>query len=241
MARGRAGLVETHMNTASYTSGVGAAKPAPAPADLPRSASHALRVFFGSLSPRIISVLALAALIWRIALGGWSAWDAVIAAALVAYWPLNEWLIHVLILHYKPRTIFGHRFDFHLPRTHREHHANPWYLPRVFIPRHVFTFTVPLFALILWLVPDLRLGLTFVATYLLLGLHYEWCHYLAHIGWCPPIEYYRRRVREHRLHHFRNENYWWGVSMGIGDRLLGTAPDPAQVDRSLTTGSAGLR
>lgn len=229
------------MNTDTYTSGVGAAKPAAAPKDIPRTANEAVRVFFSNLSPRTLIVFALAALIWRIALGGWSVWDAVIVAALVAYWPINEWLIHVVILHYKPRTIFGYRLDFHLPRTHREHHANPWYLPRVFIPRHVFPTTLPLFMLIVWLSPDRGLALTFTTAYLLLGLHYEWCHFLAHIGWCPPVEYYRRRVREHRLHHFRNENFWWGVSMGWGDRMLRTAPDPAQVDRSLTTGSAGMR
>lgn len=216
--------------------GVGAAKPAPAPKDLPRDANAAVRVFFSNLSPQIITTLAVAVLAWRIALGGWSVWDAVIVAALLAYWPFNEWFIHVFMLHYKPRVVFGRKLDFHLPRTHREHHANPWYLPRVFIPKHIFPWVIPVYALILWLVPDLRLGLTFVGAYLLLGLHYEWVHYLAHIGWCPNVGYYQRRVREHRLHHFRNENYWWGVSMGLGDRLLGTAPDPAAVDRSLTTG-----
>lgn len=215
---------------------VGAAKPAPMPKDVPRTALVAVRVFFSNLSPQIISIAALAAVIWRLSLGGWGLWDALIVAALVAYWPINEWLIHVFMLHYKPVTLFGRKLDFYLPRTHREHHANPWHLPRVFIPRHIFPWVLPVYALILWLVPDLRLGLTFVAAYLLLGLHYEWCHYLAHIGWCPPLGYYQRRVREHRLHHFRNENYWWGVSMGVADRWFGTAPDPANVDRSLTTG-----
>lgn len=229
------------MDTHTYTEGVGAAKPAQQPKDLPRTAGEAVRVFFGSLSPRLLSAMIVIALGWRLAVGGWSLWDAAIVAALVAYWPINEWLIHVVLLHYKPRTVFGKRWDFHLPRTHREHHANPWYLPRVFIPRHVFPTTAPIFLAIVLLSPDRGLALTFVSAYLLLGLHYEWCHYLAHIGWCPPLEYYRRRVREHRLHHFRNENYWWGVSMGLGDRYFRTAPDPAAVDRSLTTGSAGMR
>lgn len=229
------------MNDSAIGQGVGAARPAPQPKHLPRTAREALRTFLSTPSPLLVITMALTALAARIALGGWSVWDAVIAVALLAWWPINEWLIHVFVLHYKPRRIFGRTFDFPLPRKHRAHHADPWDLSLVFIPRHVFFWTPPLFALIVWLAPDRGLALTFVATYLLLGVHYEWSHYLAHIGWCPPLEYYRRRVREHRLHHFRNENYWWGVSMGLGDRLLGTAPDVAQVDRSQTTGSAGLR
>ena len=215
---------------------VGAAKPAAMPKDLPRTRDEALRVFFTNVSPLVISFFALAATGWRVALGDWGLWDAVIVIALVAYWPINEWLIHVFLLHYRPVSIGGRKIDFLLPQTHRAHHADPWHLPRVFIPRHIFPLVLPIYALILWLVPDLRLGLTFVAAYLWLGLHYEWVHYLAHIGWCPDVAYYQQRVREHRLHHFRNENYWWGVSMGLGDRLLGTAPDPAAVDRSATTG-----
>jgi hypothetical protein len=215
---------------------VGQAKPAPMPRDVPRTAGAAVRVFLSHSSPRALLLMLAAALAARIALGGWSAWDALIVAAVLAWWPLNEWLIHVFMLHYRPRMLFGRRIDFHLPRTHRQHHADPWHLPRVFIPRHIFPLTLPIFLLIVLLSPDRGLALSFVAMYLLLGLHYEWCHYLAHIGWCPPLSYYQRRVREHRLHHFRNENYWWGVSMGLADRLLGTAPDPAQVDRSGTTG-----
>ena len=65
-------------------------------------------------------------------------------------------------------------------------------------------------------------------------------HYLAHIPWCPDNSYYQRRVREHRWHHFRNENYWWGVSMGLGDRVLGTAPAVEEVGRSGTTSTLGM-
>lgn len=225
------------MNANAYTDGVGQAKPAPQPKDVPRTAGEALRVFLSFASPRTLIVMTLPAVIARLWLGGWTVWDAVIVLAIVAYWPINEWLIHVFMLHYKPVTVFGRKIDFYLPRTHREHHANPWHLPRVFIPWHIFPLTAPSFLLILWIVPDIRLGLSFVSFYLLMSLHYEWCHYLAHIGWCPPVGYYQRRVREHRLHHFRNENYWWGVSMGMGDRLFGTAPDPATTGMSGSTGN----
>jgi hypothetical protein len=111
----------------------------------------------------------------------------------------------------------------------------------VFIPRHVHVLTVPGIALLLWLLwPWKELVLSGEVSYLLLGLHYEWVHYLAHIPWCPGIGHYQRRVREHRYHHFRNENYWWGVSMGSGDRFFRTAPAAGDIDRSGTTGTLGL-
>jgi hypothetical protein len=47
-------------------------------------------------------------------------------------------------------------------------------------------------------------------------------------------------VREHRWHHFRNENYWWGVSMGMGDRLFRTAPAVEETGRSGTAATLGI-
>jgi hypothetical protein len=178
---------------------------------------------------------------WRLSLAppGWK--DAAAALAVLAFFPFNEWLIHVFVLHYRPRQLFGRAIDFHLALTHRRHHADPWNLRWVFIPRRVHLLTVPTIALILWaLWPWKDIALTVIASYLLLGLHYEWVHYLAHIPWCPKIGYYQRRVREHRYHHFRNENYWWGVSMGLGDRVLRTAPAVENTGRSGTTKTLGI-
>ncbi|MGH8456612.1 MAG: sterol desaturase family protein [Stenotrophobium sp.] len=205
------------------------------PDTLPRDAHTALRVFWSHPSPQLIALFVLIFGALRLWLGhlGWV--DALVALAAVAYFPFNEWLIHVHMLHYKPRRIFGRTIDFYLPITHRRHHADPWNLKWVFIPRHVHLLTLPLIALILWtLWPWKEWVLSYVTVYLLLGLHYEWVHYLAHIPWCPQSRYYQRRVREHRLHHFRNENYWWGVSMGLGDSVFGTAPPVEDVGRSGT-------
>ncbi len=42
-----------------------------------------------------------------------------------------------------------------------------------------------------------------------------------------------------RYNHFRNENYWCGVSMGMCDRLFGTAPQVDDISRSGTTHRVG--
>jgi len=216
------------------------------PDTLPRDARTALRAFVSHASPRLILLFIAPLAAWRIGLGalGWG--DLAVALALIAYFPFNEWLIHVFMLHYKPRKVFGRTVDFYLPVTHRRHHADPWNQKWVFIPRHVHFWVLPVMALILWAGwPVKELVLTGLVTYLLLGLHYEWVHFLSHIPWCPsgPMvgAYYQRRVREHRYHHFRNENYWWGVSMGLGDRVLRTAPPVEDVGRSGTTSTLGLR
>jgi hypothetical protein len=216
------------------------------PDTLPRDGRTALRVFAAHPSPLLIALFVAVLGAWRIAYGAFGWGDAAVALAIVAYFPFNEWLIHVLMLHFRPRRLFGRTIDFYLPKTHRRHHADPWNLKWVFIPRHIHFWTVPQVALILWLLwPWKELALTGLTTYLLLGLHYEWVHFLAHIPWCPSRgvvgAYYQRRVREHRYHHFRNENFWWGVSMGLGDRVLRTAPPVEDVGRSGTTSTLGLR
>ncbi|MEQ1440131.1 sterol desaturase family protein [Fontimonas sp. SYSU GA230001] len=212
------------------------------PDTLPRTRGDALKLFWSHPSSLLIAGFVLLFGIWRVALGGLGWIDAAIAFGVLAYFPVNEWLIHVFMLHYKPRKLFGRTIDFYLPVTHRRHHADPWNLKWVFIPRHVHALVLPTIGLLLWaLWPWKQWALTAVTTYLLLGLHYEWVHYLSHIPWCPEISYYQRRVREHRYHHFRNENYWWGVSMGLGDRLFGTAPRVEDIARSGTTRNLGLR
>ena len=211
------------------------------PDSLPRDGRSALAVFLRHPSPLLIALFVVLCGAARLALGPLTWKDALVALAAVAYFPFNEWLIHVHMLHYKPRKLFGRSVDFYLPKTHRRHHADPWNLKWVFIPRHVHVLTMPLIGvlvLVLW--PWKELVLTYEAVYLVLGLHYEWVHYLAHIPWCPDNAYYQRRVREHRWHHFRNENYWWGVSMGLGDRVLGTAPAVEGVGRSGTTSTLGM-
>ena len=38
----------------------------------------------------------------------------------------------------------------------------------------------------------------------------------------------------HRLHHYRNEQYWFGITNTLGDQVLGTAPDKDDVPVSKT-------
>jgi hypothetical protein len=64
---------------------------------------------------------------------------------------------------------------------------------------------------------------------------YEWTHYLVHSDYRPRSRWYRSVWRNHRLHHYKNEHYWFTVtSAGTADRLFGTYPDPTTVEKSAT-------
>jgi sterol desaturase/sphingolipid hydroxylase (fatty acid hydroxylase superfamily) len=113
----------------------------------------------------------------------------------------------------------------------------------IFIPLPALVFAGALIAGIALLVPDRALGATFAATAVTLGLVYEWIHYLVHTDYRPKTAPYRAIWRHHRLHHFKNENYWFTVTTAsTADRVLGTQPDPSEVPTSptATTASAGL-
>lgn len=212
-----------------------------AASDAPRTLSDAAACFIRHASPLLLVGSGVTALVLRAVVGGFSLWDLVPVVGIGLFWPLNEWLIHVLILHYKPVRIGGRVLDFPVPRMHRAHHRDPRDLEILFIPLHSFLYTLPLlWGLAFLLAPTSGLALTAIATVLAFGLHYEWIHFLAHTAYPPRTSHYRRVLHHHRLHHFRSEKYWYGVSMLGADRLLGTSPEPADVPPSPTCRSLGI-
>ena len=214
------------MSTSAEGVGIGAS---------PRTIREALPVFVTHASPRILLGCLAVAIAARVAVGGLSLLDLLPLAGLALYWPVQEWLIHVFILHAKPKRIFGRTFDGRVPRKHRAHHREPWRLELLFIPLHSFVYSVPALVGLWWLVtPTAALALTGIAAHLALALHYEWVHFLVHTRVQPRTAYYQRLWKNHRRHHFKNEHYWFGVTMLGGDRLLGTSPDLASVATSNT-------
>ncbi len=208
------------------------------PAGSPRTWREALPIFLRHGSPRLLLGALAVALAVRAALGPASLWDLAPIVGVLALWPLQEWAIHVFILHWKPRTLLGRRLDFAVPRKHRRHHRDPWNYEILFIPLQSFVVTLPLLVA-LWyaITPGPELAWTGIATHLLLALHYEWVHFLIHTRVQPRSAYYARLWRNHRLHHFKNETQWFGVTRLEADRWLGTARRPEEVPPSPTARS----
>lgn len=194
----------------------------------------ALAEFLQHPSPRLLAselvVLAAVRVLWP----HWSAADAIVVAALIAFNPFAEWLIHVFVLHCPAD---GSRRDRIAGYYHRRHHEDPRDLRFQFIPRAVVLGGLPLHALI---VLGFRrpAAVTAVLTVVGLTLVYEWVHFLIHTDYAPRHGLYRRLHRAHRLHHFRNEKYWLGVATRFGDRVLGTNPRKEDVEVSPTAKTA---
>ncbi|HMC69660.1 MAG TPA: fatty acid hydroxylase family protein, partial [Mycobacteriales bacterium] len=63
---------------------------------------------------------------------------------------------------------------------------------------------------------------------------YEWTHFLIHSTYVPRSRYYRYIWRAHRLHHYKNEKYWFGVTVHLADHVLRTFPQRDAVETSPT-------
>lgn len=187
-------------------------------------------------SPWMILATLVTAAVWRVAEGDWRLADLWAPVILVATFPVLEWVIHVFILHFKPFKVAGVKIDSELARDHRRHHADPRNIPLVFIPwRSLIAVIAGEFAIALFAFPRLGQGLTFLFATAATGLIYEWSHYLIHSDYKPKTATYKAIWRNHRLHHYKNEHYWFTVTTtATADRLFGTYPDPAEVKASAT-------
>jgi hypothetical protein len=190
------------------------------------------RTYLGKRSPQLMFVAIAAATVARLVVGRWSALDLVVVAIVLAVNGAFEWMVHLFLLHAPEGSIRMRVFGTSV--GHRHHHLNPpdlhWLMLR---PVEVIQF-LPMLALVAaiftvpWMWPA---GLpligpyltTLVAVFVALA-HYEWTHLLVHARYRPSSRLYARLARNHRLHHFRNERYWLGVTSNSGDRILRTLP-----------------
>ena len=201
--------------------------------------SH-FRRFWQFPTPRLIAGLTAAAIIFRLTQGPPRLSDLIVGGGIICAQPLTEWLIHVFVLHAKPKRIFGRTIDIVSARGHREHHEDPSNLDLVFVPPWAFLYVTPITtALILLLVRPWHLAATALMVSEVMLLLYEWTHYLIHTSYKPRGRYYKHLWRNHRLHHYRNEHYWFGVTVTLGDKLLRTSPKKSAVPVSPTARTLG--
>lgn len=205
------------------------------------SFSEALRVFLRYPTPWIIALAVVVGWSGRIWLGNWTWWDGLVAGVILGFWPMQEWLIHVLVLHFKPFEIFGRRIDLHVAKKHRAHHNEPWRIADVFIPTRTLLVSLPTATAVWFLVaPTWELAFGGLAFYSTMTLVYEWVHFLVHTNYRPKTPILKRLRKNHRLHHFKHEQNWFGVTMLSGDRIMGTAPAPNEVETSETVDTLGV-
>jgi len=199
-----------------------------------------LRTFSQQPSPRFIAVVLAGCVVGRAAEGRWSWRDLVVAGVILGMEPFTEWVIHVFLLHARPRHVFGRKVDLLVARKHRLHHQDPRAINLIFVPLPVvIPGLIMVVVVTLLLAPHRNLGLTGLVTGIAMLLTYEWTHYLIHSRYRPRSRYYRYIHRAHRLHHFKNERYWFGVTIHLADHALGTFPAKESVPTSPTARTLG--
>ncbi|WP_037603885.1 sterol desaturase family protein [Streptacidiphilus rugosus] len=203
--------------------------------------ADAARLFVRYPSPRVLLPAAAVAAAVRVAAGGWSRRDAKVAAGLVALEPFVEWMIHVHVLHQRPRTVKGRTIDSLLASKHRAHHRSPRDPELVFIPEQAIVPVVAgLAAANTLALRSPRAALTGTAASLLLLSAYEWTHFLIHSSYSPKSALYKAVRRTHQLHHYRNENYWFGIITPVSDTVLHTNPAKDETPPSKTAKTLGI-
>ncbi|MUL85535.1 MULTISPECIES: sterol desaturase family protein [unclassified Mycolicibacterium] len=196
----------------------------------------AAREFIRHPSPWMLGTALIVSVSARLAAADWQFTDLLVPVAMLVVFPLAEWIIHVFVLHWRPRKFGRCIVDSLLARDHRRHHVDPRDIPLIFIPWRALLWILPVaVGVALLAFPRPGLGLTFLSFLTVLGLSYEWCHYLVHSDYKPKTRAYRAVWRNHRQHHYKNEHYWFTVTTaGTADRALRTYPDPATVATSPT-------
>jgi hypothetical protein len=204
------------------------------PADRVRTLSEARRAFLAHGSPWLLVTALAVGLAAQVAVGSWRWAQLAVVLAVLAAQPFVEWLVHVYVLHARPRRIGPVSLDLYQARKHRAHHAAPRDLDILFIPLRGHLAGAVVVAGVCLLLPDAATRLALVVSVAASSLAYEWVHFLIHTDYKPRTALYRRLYVGHRLHHYRNENYWFGVSRRLGDTVLRTDPAKDEVPLSPT-------
>jgi hypothetical protein len=102
------------------------------------------RAFWRYPSPWMIAGFLVTAVAARVLVGGWAWTDLLAPVVFLAIFPLVEWVIHVFVLHWRPRRVAGVEVDTLLARDHRRHHADPRDVPLVFIPWRALVWVIAL-------------------------------------------------------------------------------------------------
>jgi 4-hydroxysphinganine ceramide fatty acyl 2-hydroxylase len=81
---------------------------------------------------------------------------------------------------------------------------------------------------------DIAYALGIYAGLSLALLYYEWTHYVAHRPIQPRTPWGKWMKKIHIWHHYKNENYWYGVTNPALDMMFGTFKHEKDVPRSET-------
>jgi len=195
--------------------------------------------FFRHGSNAVIVVLMAALAVSLARSGQFVAMAPYIGLGLVIFF-LTEYVAHRFQLHAPPApNEFAKKLQH---RLHYDHHTEPNRLDLLFIP---VWYLVPLLVLYGYVYFKI-IGSWPIVQGLLLGnlaglFYYEYVHFIAHVPVTPMTPWGRYMKKYHLWHHYKNENFWYGVTNPFFDKVFGTYRDQAEAEKSGTTKSLHLR
>lgn len=149
------------------------------------------------------------------------------------FFAISEYLTHRFIFHVKaPKNPYLLKF---MKRIHYDHHIAPNDLQLLFLP---LWYSLPNFlilsAVFYFFSDNLPYTAAFGTGLMSMLLIYEWKHFVAHRPIKPKTRFGQWVKKIHILHHYKNENYWYGVSTPFADFLFGTFKNEKEVETSKT-------
>ncbi|MGG0176286.1 sterol desaturase family protein [Gottfriedia acidiceleris] len=190
------------------------------------------RDFFLHFDIIVMGVLFLIGIIYSI--GFHLSWLTVLIFIIgLIFFMFSEYVTHRFIFHIKaPKNKLFLKF---MKRIHYDHHTYPDDLKLLFLPIWYSIPNLGSLCIIYFLISkDLIQAIAFGSGLVFMLLVYEWKHYVAHRPIKPITKVGRQIKKLHILHHFKNENFWYGVSTPIFDGIFGTLKDEKEVVTSNT-------
>ncbi|PGZ92071.1 sterol desaturase family protein [Bacillus sp. AFS029533] len=190
------------------------------------------RDFFLHFDIIVMGVLFLVGIIYSI--GFHFSWLTVLIFMIgLIFFMFSEYVTHRFIFHIKaPKNKLLLKF---MKRIHYDHHTYPDDLKLLFLPIWYSIPNLGSLCIIYFLISkDLIQTIAFGSGLVFMLLVYEWKHYVAHRPIKPITKVGRQIKKLHILHHFKNENFWYGVSTPIFDGIFGTLKDEKEVVTSNT-------
>jgi len=151
-----------------------------------------------------------------------------------------EWVVHKFILHAKVKP--HHKFIYrYMKRLHYDHHKEPQ-KPELLFAQFSASLSIFLgFYLLFALIWGQQLALVPLLGVFAGYLFYEWVHLGHHtVDYDPQTPWGKHMKEFHLWHHYKNENYWWGITMSWFDSVMGTNPLPKKVSRSEGVKTVGI-
>ena len=194
--------------------------------EVPKTMSQALIRFFIGPDQGPICVVGLLTMFlsWRFTIvPSIEASDALVFVGSIAFWWLQEHIMHERLLHSE--------FKWAGKFIHEEHHKKPYFHVSI-DPAWLILGWLAIAHMTLRLLLPLDLALSATIGYAGAGLMYEWAHFIAHTRVKPGNAFWKQVKDNHIKHHLVDNRYWFAFSLPSIDDWFGTNPPIHHIKRT---------